>query len=281
MSIPQQPQLPDRGRGEKANIYMHRVMSDEMKKTNATFDDSFIPEMIEDMNRYCALVPSQKGNSDDNMNIFILKSRDLTTKKYDPFIIQLDILESASFPFVSGTPLSELLLKVKDSDNARAIQILDAVKTNFETVVEGLDLKYQLNCINILSQTVPVQNINVNGFIAHYRTKKEHYGRFLFAFHNDSSENAFKTADQMLADKLNDLEARGKTALAAMQDNFEDAFKNAVSDVKEAENDIRNTLEALQAADAAFEAADAAFAAKDSDFETAVNDLKDKVADLR
>ena len=104
--------------------------------------------------------------------------------------------------------MSELLLKVKDSGNARAIQILDAVKTIFETVVEGLDLKYQLNCINILSETVPVQNNNVNGFIAHYRTKKENYGRFLFAFHTDSVENAFKTADRWLADKISDFEVK-------------------------------------------------------------------------
>lgn len=310
MSIPQQqPQRIDRGRGEKANIYMHRVMSDEMKKTNATLDDSFIPEMIEDMNRYCALLPSQKENSDDFMNIFILRSRDLTTKKYDPFIIQLDILESASFPFVSGTPLSELLLKVKDSGNARAIQILDAVKTNFENIVEVLDLKYQLNCINILSETATVQNINLNGFIAHFRTKKENYGRFLFAFHTDSAENSFKTADQMLADKISDLEvknnaalaaleAKGKTALAALeakgkaaladiQEKVEEEFKDAVSDVKEVENDIRDAIAELQAADAAFEAADAAFAAKDaafaakdSDIENAVNDLRGQVADL-
>jgi hypothetical protein len=300
MSIPQQqPQRIDRGRGEKANIYMHRVMSDEMKKTNATLDDSFIPEMIEDMNRYCALLPSQKGNSDDFMNIFVLRSRDLTTKKYDPFIIQLDILESASFPFVSGTPLSELLLKVKDSGNARAIQILDATKSNFENVIEGLDLKYQLNCINILSETVTVQNINLNGFIAHFRTKKENYGRFLFAFHTDSAENSFKAADQMLADKISDLEdknnaaldaleAKGKAALAALeakgkatladiQGKVKEEFNDAVSDVKEVEKDIRDAIAALQEADDALREADEAFAAKDGDIVTLVNDLKDQV----
>jgi hypothetical protein len=282
MSIPQQPQRTDRGRGEKAHIYMHRVMSDEMKKTNATLDDSFIPEMIQDMNRYCALLPSQKVDSDDFLNIFVLKSRDLTTKRYDPFVIQLDALESAAFPFVSGTPLSELLLKVKDSGNARATQILNATKSGFDNFIQGLDLKHQLNCINVVSQNVPVQNINLNGFIAHYRTKKENYGRCLFAFHNDSTENAFKTADQMLSNKLGNLkdqndeaiaalEAKGKAALAALEakgkaaldtikEKVKNEFKDAVADVEEA-------FLALKAKDKELEAADAAFKAKDEEIE--------------
>ena len=264
MSIPPQPQRTDRGRGENAHIFMHRAMFDEMKKTNATLDDSFIPEMIQDMNRYCALLPSQKVDSDDFLNIFVLKSRDLTTKKYDPFIIQLDALESAAFPFVSGTPLSELLLKVKDSGNARATQILNATKSGFDTFIEGLDLKHQLNCINVVSQTAPVQNINLNGFIAHYRTKKENYGRFFIAFHNDSTENAFNKAVAALQDK-------GKTvlneAVAALQDQGKTALDKAVADRTALFLEVKDKLAQL-------EAADDALRAKDNEIQALVNEGK-------
>lgn len=279
MSIPPQPQRTDRGRGEKAHIYMHRVMSDEMKKTNATLDDSFIPEMIQDMNRYCALLPSQKVDSDDYLNIFVLKSRDLTTKKYDPFIIQLDALESAAFPFVSGTPLSELLLKVKDSGNARATQILNATKSGFDTFIEGLDLKHQLNCINVVSQTAPVQNINLNGFIAHYRTKKENYGRFFIAFHNDSTENTFNKAVAALQDKgktvLNEavaaLQVQGKTALdkavVLLQDQGRTALDIAIADRNAQFLEVKDKLAQL-------EAADVVLRAKDNEIQALVNEGK-------
>jgi hypothetical protein len=246
MSQPQQ--RIDHGRAEMAANYMHRIMSDEMKKSNATLDDSFITDMVKDVNRYCALPDKLKANSDDNLNVFTLRSRDLRTKKYNPTILQLDVLDSASFNYQPGVTLSELIRQATNSGNNTAIQIVNAIQNSFETILEGLELKYQLNCIQFLSITATVvQTSNVHGFIAFYRTKKEKYGRVLFVFYNDSTENAFTAADQMISNKLN-----------AIKEQVKKEFKEAVDGVKKTEAEIKQVLWTLQETDVALQAADAA-----------------------
>jgi CRISPR/Cas system CMR-associated protein Cmr5 small subunit len=244
-----EPQRIDHGSAEMAAKYMHRIMSDEMKKSNATLDDSFITDMVKDVNRYCALPDKLKANSDDNLNIFILKSRDLRTKRYNPNILQLDILESASFNYQPGTTLSELILQATNSGNNRAIQIVNAIQNSFETILEGLELKYQLNCINLLSITATVvQTVNVHGFVAFYRTKKENYGRVLFVFYNDSIENAFTAADQALNLKLTDLIEEGKQTIESLKATdvaLQTQFTKAKMAVDEATEDIKQVADAI------------------------------------
>jgi hypothetical protein len=263
-----QSQRIDHGRAEMAAKYMHRIMSDEMKKSNATLDDSFITDMVKDVNRYCALPDKLKANSDDNLNIFVLKSRDLRTKRYNPNTLQVDILDSASFNYQPGTTLSELIIQAKNSGNNRATQILNGIQNNFETILEGLELRYQLNCINLLSITATVvQTVNMHGFVAFYRTKKENYGRVLFVFYNDSTENSFTAADQALNLKLTNLIEQGKQTLealkaadVALQTQFTNA-KMAVDEVADAISDrienIEDAIENLQ--DAVAEGVDDVF----------------------
>lgn len=206
MSQPQQQKMVDNDASETAIKLMHHELYRVMKKTKATFNDSVIEKLVKDVDRYCSVPESLRKNSDDRLNVFIMKSSDIKNKRYGEILVyKMDaLIQGASFSFTPGVKMSNLIIKASSTGNTIASRILDLAINEIKDLFEVQKFEYKHNTMRLFSITEEGSSSEVRGFIGSYKTTSN-CKKFISAFADASVANAYRREDRLLKEQYKSL----------------------------------------------------------------------------